>query len=222
MKDFAGFLAGLFQQGRISFPGRPVPLNTAAVVAASEVRGLLEGAFATYQLDIAGAPIAFDAGLACAAAEVVRQASWALVCHQDRLEDLEERLKLRLPHGPASPSQHLSVDLMLRYLPQVHRRARALDPADPLVGLIERVLRQWPLSGVLAGLDVEPIASLDFGGHEGLLVLYAERLALAESRRAMPAWRPAPGRPLEYLDLVMGRESDRDRDRNREPGRHRA
>jgi hypothetical protein len=218
MKDFVGFLAGLFQQGRISFPGRPVPLNTAAVMAASEVRGLLEGAFATYQLDIAGTPVALDAALACAAAEVVRQASWALVSHQDRLDDLEERL--RLPHGPASPSQHLSADLMLRYLPQVHRRARALDPADLLVGLLERVLRQWPLSGVLAGLDEEPTASLDFGGHEGLLLLYAERLALAESRRAMPAWRPATGRPLEYLKLVMGRESDSDRDR--EPGRHRA
>ena len=39
---------------------------------------------------------------------------------------------------------------------------------------------------------------LDFGGHEGLMLLYAERLA----RHEKPAWRPV-GRPFEYVELVL-------------------
>src|ERR1700722_19662473 len=128
-----------------------------------------------------------------------RQAAWALLCHHDRVEDLERRL--RMPRSPATATHHLSADLLLRYLPQIHRRARALDPSDPLVGLLERVLRQWPLSGVLAGLDEGPTSPLDFAGHEGLMLLYAERLAQRESPTS--PWRPE-GRPLEYVELVSG------------------
>ena len=164
----------------------------------------MERAYAAYRLDIPGTAIALDAGLACAAAEVVRQASWAILCHRDRVEDLERRLSM--PRSPATATHHLSADLLLRYLPQIHRRARALDPSDALVGLVERVLRQWPLSGVLAGLDEGPTSPLDFGGHEGLMLLYAERLA--QSKLTTPSWRPV-GRPLEYVELVSGGRRDR-------------
>ena len=86
----------------------------------------------------------------------------------------------------------------------VHRRARALDPADALVGLLERVLRQWPLSGVLAGLDEGPTSPLDFGGHEGLMLLYAERLARGPS----PSWRPS-GRAPRVRRARLGRPATR-------------
>jgi hypothetical protein len=193
--DFDEFLARLFQEGKIGFPTRPVPLTAVPAGAL----GLLERAYATYRLDVPGTPLDFDARLACAAAELVRQASWALVFRPERIEDLERRLTM--PRPPKSAADHLSADLLLRYLPLIHRRARALDPADPLVGLIERVLRQWPLSGVLAGLDEGPTSALDFGGHEGLMLLYAER----QARGTSPGWRPA-GRPLEFVELIAGGE----------------
>ena len=195
MNDLTEFLAGLFQEGRITFLRPPVPLASTPL----EAIGLIERAYAAYRLDIAGKALALDAGIAYAAAEVVRQASWALVCHHDRVEDLERRLAM--PQAPATAAHHLSADLLLRYLPHVYRRARALDPSDVLVGLLERVLRQWPLSGVLAGLDEGPTSALDFGGHEGLMLLYGERLA----RHGSPTspWRPV-GRPLEYVELVAG------------------
>jgi len=102
-----------------------------------------------------------------------------------------------MPGAPDAPAAHLSADLVLRFLPQVHRRARALDPADPLVMILERVLRQWPLSGVLADVLEGPVTPPDFGGHAGLLFLYAERLA----RHEKPAWLPTgPGR--EYAEVV--------------------
>jgi MoxR-vWA-beta-propeller ternary system domain bpX4 len=200
MSDLADFLADLFQEGRITFRRPPA----AAASTAPEVTGLLERAYAAYRLDIGGAAIALEAGVACAAAELVQQASWALVCRHDRVEDLQKRL--RMPRAPATAADHLSADLLLRYLPQVHRRARAFDPSDALVALIERVLRQWPLSGVLARLDEGPTSPLDFCGHEGLMLLYAERFA----EREPPAspWRPE-GRLLEYVELVSAGRRDR-------------
>ena len=96
-----------------------------------------------------------------------------------------------MPIEPPTPAHHLSADLTLRYLPQVLNRARGLDPTDPLIGLLEDVLRRWPLSGVLSDVAEAPLGSLEFGGHPGLLLLYAERLA-ANDR---PAWRPAQAGP---------------------------
>src|SRR4051794_37351437 len=108
MDAFEEFLARLLEGGRITFRQRPAQLPSSTPGAI----GLLERAYAAYRLEVAGPEIAFDARLACAAAEVVRQASWALVCHQDRVEDLERRLTL--PHSPTTATQHLSADLVLR------------------------------------------------------------------------------------------------------------
>ena len=100
----------------------------------------------------------------------------------------------------ANASTHLSVDLTFRFLPQVLRRARGIDPGDALVTMIADVLRAWPLSGVLADLDEPPVEpkSLGFSGHSGLMLLYAERLATHDRS----TWRPADGPALEYFELV--------------------
>jgi hypothetical protein len=148
---------------------------------------------------VAGPPIGFDARVAGAAAELVRQASWALVSREDRVEDLKPRV--RMPIAPGTPAHHLSADLMLRYLPQVLRRVRGLDATDPLIGLLAEVLRGWPLSGVLSDVEEGPLVVTDFCGHSGLLMLYAERLA-ANDR---PAWRPEDSSPAyEYYRLACG------------------
>ncbi len=85
----------------------------------------------------------------------------------------------------------------------------AFDPADPLVALLADVLRQWPLSGVLSDLEDGPPVPPDLGGHEGLMMLYAERLVSHDR----PGWLPE-GRALEYVELVRGgRGRDQDRER---------
>ena len=61
--------------------------------------------------------------------------------------DLVKRLKM--PGSPLTPSQHLSADLTLRYLPQILRRARGLDPEDPLVALLANVMRLAALGSPL-------------------------------------------------------------------------
>jgi len=110
-------------------------------------------------------------------------------------EELERRLTLP---PPRSAAEHLSADLLLRLLPALHRRARALAPADPLCGRLTAILRDWPLSGVLADVAEPPVGSLAFEGHPGLQLLYAERLA----RNFKPAWLPTEGQARAHCELV--------------------
>jgi hypothetical protein len=193
MAAFSDFLAQLLGEGKIIFrsakppQGRPSDRDAAA----------LAEAFVTVTLSVAGPPIAFDAPTACEAAELVRQSSWALVSREERVDDLKRRLRMTIT--PRTPAQHLSADLMLRYLPQVLRRARGLDATDPLIGILADVLRRWPLSGALSDVEESPLGPTDFGGHPGLLLLYCERLA-ANDR---PAWRPEPSSSAyDYYELV--------------------
>jgi hypothetical protein len=191
MSALAEFLQGLLYEGRVVLRNAPQPTSGRP----GEAAALLGQAYATFQLQVAGPPVGFDEEVAFRAAELVRQACWFLVSRAQPAKDLEKVLVM--PGPPRSPAQHLSADLCLRLLPQVHRRARALDPADRLPALLEDVFRSWPLSGVLAAVEEGPITPLDFGGHSGLWLLYAERLA----RNPKPAWVPdGPGR--EYVELV--------------------
>jgi hypothetical protein len=191
---FQEFLTQIFDQGAIVFRSATPPRDrpTASAVA------FLAQAFESHSIAVAGPRIAFDAEVACAAAEFVRQASWALVNREDRVRDLKKRLKMT--GSPDTPSQHLSADLTFRHLPQVLRRARGLDPSDPLVDLVAGVLKRWPLSGVISDLAEGPLVPLVFGGHPGLLLLYAERL-IGNDR---PAWRPVKKGPAwDYYELVL-------------------
>jgi hypothetical protein len=186
------FVGELLQHGRIVFRTRPErePKPSSAVAAT------LRNAYRTYALQIPGERIAFDVDVAIVASELVRHASWALISRDQRPETLEQLV--RMPFEPSSASHHLSADLLLRFVPQIHRRARGIDPSDALVGMLDRVLRQWPLSGVLADSIDGPIAPPDLGGHHGLMLLYAERLA----RRPKWSWRPAQ-KAHEYVEWVL-------------------
>jgi hypothetical protein len=193
MAAFSDFLTQLLDEGKIAFRSAKPPQDRPSErdVAA------LSNAFATFALAVAGPPIAFDARIACEAAELVRQASWALVSREERVDDLKRRLRMTIT--PATPAHHLSADLLLRYLPQILKRTRGLDPTDPLIEILEDLLRQWPLSGVLSDVDEGPMVAPHFGGHPGLLMLYCERL-LANDR---PGWRPEPSSPAyDYYQLV--------------------
>lgn len=196
MAAFGEFVTRLLEEGRIVLgtdPPRPqAPTDRDAAALAD--------AFAAHALAVAGPPIAFDLQTALEAAELVHQAAWALVDHRETPGSLRRRL--RMARDPSSASHHLSADLFLRYLPQVVRRARALDPTDPLVDILAEVLRRWPLSGVLSDVEEPPITPPELDGHPGLLLLYAERLAAGDR----PGWRPEPtSPPYPFVELVADR-----------------
>jgi hypothetical protein len=195
MAAFSEFLTQLLDEGKIVFRSGKLPQDRPSDRDAA----MLAEAFATLALSVGGPPIVFEARTACEAAELVRQASWALVSREERPEELKRRI--RMVTTPRTPAHHLSADLMLRYLPQILRRARGLDPVDPLIEILADVLRRWPLSGVLSDVEEGPLTAPHFGGHPGLLLLYSERLA-ADDR---PAWRPEPSSPAyDYYNLVSG------------------
>jgi hypothetical protein len=193
MSAFREFLSDLLAEGVVRLSSRPV-LEPGDRARAAE---RLAPAFAAYRLDVAGPPVPFDAEAALGAAERLGLACWFLV---RRAEPPEELAKcLTLPQPPRSAAEHLSADLVLRFLPQVYRRARALAPDDVLTGWLARLLRQWPLTGVLSEVEEGPETAVEFGGHPGLLLLYAERLA----GNLRPAWVPREP-SLGYVELVFG------------------
>jgi hypothetical protein len=199
MSPLAEFLDVLFREGRAGLRGRP----DAAAGRDGEALALLRRAYSDYRLRVAGRPLEFDPAAALAAAALLQNACWFLVSRAAPDSELEK--SLALPGSPGAPAEHLSADLTLRFLPTVHRRARAHDPADRLTALLADVLRRWPLSGVLSDVDDGPLTPVTFDGHAGLLMLYAERL----TRHEKPAWVPeGPGR--EYLELAyreLGQDS---------------
>jgi len=78
---------------------------------------------------------------------------------------------------PVSPACIYSVDLLMRYLPDVTRMAKGVGEDDPLVKHLQRAAARWPLSsvgmcGVICECDsVEPILS-----DPSLCQLYADRI----------------------------------------------
>jgi hypothetical protein len=192
MAAFVEFLDRLLSHGAVTLRERPHVAETEM----PEANRLLEQAYDQHRLEVAGPPLEFDVACARQAGMQVWFSCWFLVQREEPAEVLEACLPI--PGTPQTPAEHLSGDLLYRFLPQVHRRARALDRQDRLTLRLEEILRAWPLSGVLADLTEGPLASVELGGHPGLLLLYAERLAL----QPREAWLPAE-KGREYVDWVF-------------------
>jgi hypothetical protein len=191
VSEFVDFLERLLSGQSIVFAGRPHPTRRDQ----REAEALLEEKYADYALRVAGPPIPFQAHIALQAAALVWRACWVSVSLQD-LPRYQNRLALE--RTPQSPADHLSADLLLRYLPQLYRRAGANIHANPLAERLSQLLRQWPLSGVLANITEPPLTDLEFGGHQGLILLYAERLV----HTPRPQWLPR-GAAFEYVEWVF-------------------
>jgi hypothetical protein len=189
MSALADFLEGLFSRGEVVLHEPP-----SADGDSPRARDLLYHVYCHVRLQLAGPLIDFDADTATRAAAVLWRACWFLLDHGEPPETLERLLVLSSRDTAAA---HLSADLTLRYLPQIHRRASSLLSVDILPSLLAKILREWPLSGVLSEITDGPLTRLEFSDHPGLMLLYAERLA----EHSRPAWVPT-GRTWEYLELV--------------------
>jgi len=171
--------------------------QTSAPVVAAEDRDealpLLRAAHERRALSVAGPALPFAPESAWRAARLLAEACWKLV-GESPPEPLPPIEVTR-----ASAADHLSVDLSLRYLPTVYRRAAAHESGAALAAESEGVLRCWPLSGALADLDGEPIIAPEFAGHPGLQLLYAERIV----KTAQPGWIPTGGSAREWAERVF-------------------
>jgi hypothetical protein len=192
MNTLAEFLRPLLIDGSAVLRERPL-LNSGEQAACR----FLAKEYSSYQMSIAGPPVDFDAETAVMAAGWVWSACWFLVSRDEDPSLVESTLTPPAP--PMAPASHLAADLTLRFLPGIYRRAFAVAADDVLTCSLSRLLRLWPLSGVLADVAEAPLTAPEFDGHPGLALLYAERLA----DHFKPAWVPGGGLAREYVELVF-------------------
>ncbi len=196
MNELLRFFEGLFTEGTVRLRSRP----ELAPADRPTLERLLQDAYAEHALSVAGPTPPFDAEAAVRAALLIADACWFLLSRDDPPEEVQRRLTWQ-PDNPTA-GRLLSADLCLRYLPEIYRRARGQDAGDVLPLALAELLRRWPLAGVLAGLSDGPLAPLDFAGHAGLQLHYAERLAIVPD----PAWVPVEGPTRQWIDLVFHRQ----------------
>ena len=190
MAAFAQWLTGVLGEGHSTLTAAP----TLTVAERPAVETLLRDAYCTLQREVAGPPIPFDLRLALRCVGLLAGACW-------HLSALPPDAPLP-PAGlgePLTAGDHLTGDLLLRYLVSVRKRASLRGPADPLAEWCERILRAWPLSGVSMGCRAGPTTPLTFDAHPGLRMLYAERLAAHPE----PAWVPPPGSLTEFVERAF-------------------
>jgi hypothetical protein len=185
----ANFLHEVLFEGHIHMHAPPDD------TADPEALGVLRRANDVYGLSIAGPMLSLDEKTALAAARLLERAAWYFLNPGLPIETPEKVLSMS--GVPTTLEQHFSADLVLRFAPTVHRRAKAMMQADVLPIALEKTLREWPLSGVLADIVDAPLTPADFGTHAGLNFLYAERLV--EHERA--GWFPR-GLGMQYVELV--------------------
>jgi MoxR-vWA-beta-propeller ternary system domain bpX4 len=174
------WLHGLLSRGESVLTVRPGPLSAAG-------RSMLRSAFEAHAAAVAKRHEYAEAA-AVAATGFLADCCWCLVAEPVDIAVLRE---------PRTEAEHLSADTVLRFAPAVLRRAQA-RAIDALVTVLATTLRAWPLSGVLADLTDAPTTPPDFD-HDGLAMLYAERLLKSPRFN----WLPAAGRPLEWAERVF-------------------
>lgn len=190
MSALTPFLDRLLTTGEARLTGRPEPDDPGDTAA------VLRRAFAEYRLDVAGPLIDLDVAAGATAALFAARACWFAVSRDETPEQMSNLLP-KLPE-PITPGAHLSIDLTLRYLVTVYRRVHAQNAEDALAARLAEAFRRCPLTGVLSDVREAPTGDLAFGGHAGLELLYAERLAAS----FRPTWLPLAGRVRERVELV--------------------
>ncbi len=117
----------------------------------------LQAEYQNEALDYPYQPPEFEAESALWAAQTVYTTAQILLYRQHNVADLPKLLP-DFPLDP-TPARILSVDLTLRFLPDMLKQAQHLDPEDAVIPLLENKLIQWHYSGVTTKL---PLEKLDF------------------------------------------------------------
>lgn len=189
--EFAAFLEDLLWEGRVRV-GKP---REPGAQDMQRAEGVLVQFESHYRRDLPGEPPPLDVAAAKWAGLRLWHACQLIAFRDLGTETFASLLENPLdpPNGPSEAvSQQYSVDLVFRFLPDVHRQARSAAQQDPLVEHLDRWAQQWPLSSVgLPSLapDVEALIVT----HTCLRRLYVDRILAcrAKDRLANPCVREA-------------------------------
>ena len=200
------FLRSLFDDGRVVVPVPERDEGTMELAAAGAELDAFEG---DWRLDFPGTAPAWRPDVGLHGARLLYRAAQAAVSRDIDEATIRSGLDLQAPADLESAAAHYSIDVTLRFLPDMTRQATSAAANDPLVELLHGLACRWPLSsvgmpGVVPG-SIEVIA-----GHPGLLRLYVDRVlgsgdaARLTDERVAEAVRQALGAHADLVPSLSG------------------
>ncbi len=136
------FLECLFSSGELIVSRTEAPLDQQAVLNALIQYEVI------WRNQMSGEPPTFLPASAFKAARILMVAIRALVHRDVGLEQVRQSIQEAGLLENDTPAEHYSVDLTLRFLPQLADRAARIAEADPMLKELCELGRQWPLSSV--------------------------------------------------------------------------
>lgn len=180
------FLTSLFSEGPVRVSAAANQRGTLLSPTSQDLAEALE-ILTSFEMDyrheLPGVPPGLSEPAMLWGALTVFRAS-SFLAHRDVNEDIIRDAFEQTCPVPASASVCYSVDLTLRFLPDLIRLTKAASENDPLVGMLTRLARQWPLSSVgVAGVGTVNVT--DITASECLLRIYVDRIFATKDRSRM-------------------------------------
>ncbi len=144
------------------------PKETEAVIS------FLENEYQKEILDYPYKVPRFDKEAALWAAKIIYIAAQLILYRKDEAADLVRLLPDYI--STPSPSSIVSVDLCLRFLPQMILQLKLIDVEDPLIDVLEKKLSIWHYSGIRYDLNVEELDYTIINSNACLEQLYLNRI----------------------------------------------
>ncbi|MDJ1501396.1 hypothetical protein [Xanthocytophaga agilis] len=142
------FITDLTQQGNVTVNATIEPFSE---IEKQEACQVLEQYYATTLVDIPHTAPAFLPEAALWGAMLIYRACQSILLRH--LTESQVRTYLLPYSGPPSAEAIYSIDLTLRFLPDLMHFAKGLSPDDVLVQLLRNTAQSWPFSSV--GVDIE-------------------------------------------------------------------
>lgn len=167
---FSKMIQHLWQEEEVMLYGNLLEISDEDV---QEVITFLKEQYRIEALDYPHQAPAFDEAAALWGAKTIYLAAQLLLYRNTEIEDLPA---LFPPLELTNPSAVLSVDLCLRFLPELIKELSVIDVEDPLIPLLVKLLETWHYSGINYELDVETLNFEKLKTDACLQQLYCDRV----------------------------------------------
>lgn len=140
----------------------------------NDAENYFESEFEKERLEFLSDDIPFDKEAAVWAGKVLYHSAQLYLIRKDTAKDLEKLIPQY--QGKIDVSTILSVDLSLRFLPQIVDALQVADSTDPLLKILENILQQFHYSGVGFDLNLEKMNWEEELKEKTYRKLYLERI----------------------------------------------
>ncbi len=138
------------------------------------VKDFLQIEFEEELINIPCEPVKYEANAAIWGAKTLYTACQLILYRENKENDLPQLLPSF--DGEINLSTILSVDLCLRFLPQIIQETKYIDPDDKLIEILELILTNWHYSGIGYLLKEDELNSSIFINNKCFEQLYVDRV----------------------------------------------